>query len=116
MVNPDNPTPRGYGYKFFNKDSGEPVYIDDCQHRTGWLVEIKGNYDWRLLFKSGMDDHDEKWLDQSFRQVQTTPGRQLFWVFSQENSARYARKLFNDAKGGREEIDILVVPKDGALQ
>jgi hypothetical protein len=35
-------------------------------------------------------------------------------VFGQQNSVKYAWKLFNKAGGGREKIGILVVPKDGA--
>lgn len=42
QINPDNPTPRGFGVQLPNPEGGPPVYYDDCQRRTGMLIEAKG--------------------------------------------------------------------------
>ena len=74
LVNPDNPTPRGYGYNFFNPETGRWVLIDDCQHKTGARVEIKSEYDQLLNYKWGVASLTKGWLNQSLRQVQASQG------------------------------------------
>jgi hypothetical protein len=45
FINPENPTPRGWGFQLPNlKQGGALVYHDDCQHSTGMMAEIKGEY------------------------------------------------------------------------
>ncbi len=113
LVNPDNPTPRGYGYKFFNPVTGEWVFIDDCQHQTGARVEMKGDYDDLLSFDAAKTTQTNKWLDQSLRQVQASEGFPVIWIFAQRGSSDFARKLFDDAGNGRERIATGVVPRMG---
>lgn len=117
LVNPDNPTPRGYGYNFFNPVTGRPVFIDDCQHKSGNPFEMKRGYLGLLSFPAGRQSLQTDWLDQSERQLNATQGRQLFWIMSKQDSADFARSIFNnkDAGGGngRENIIIKVVPRTG---
>jgi hypothetical protein len=43
IVNPENPTPRGWGFQLPNPEqNGALVYYDDCQQSTGMMVEAKG--------------------------------------------------------------------------
>jgi hypothetical protein len=117
LVNPDNPTPRGYAYKFWDPEGGNWVYIDDCQHRTGMRVDAKGDYDWALARPWGRSSVEEDWLDQSQRQLNASKGFALTWVFAQRDSADYARELFNKPENGeRKRINIIDVPRVGASQ
>ncbi len=52
-------------------------------------------------------------LSQSLNRVQASQGRPIEWFFPNESAAAYARKLFDDNKGGRERITILVLPWPG---
>jgi hypothetical protein len=113
LVNPDNPTPRGYGYKFFNPVTGKMVYIDDCQHQTGARVDMKGDYDDLLDFNAARTTQTKRWLDQSLRQVQSSNGFPVIWIFSQKGSSDFARELFDNAGGGRERIATGFVPRLG---
>lgn len=109
LVNPDNPTPRGYGYRFYNPETGRWVYIDDCQHQSGMRVEIKGNYDGLLSFPSGRDEIARKWLDQSGRQLAVSKGWPLLWVFSQAGNRDFARDQFDKKGGGRMGIGTITI-------
>ena len=114
LVNPDNPTPRGYSYKFLNPVTGALVDIDDCQHQTGARIEIKSEYDDLLNYEWGDESLTKDWLDQSLRQVQASQGFPVIWIFAQTRSERFARKLFDNAEGGRERIATGVVERIGA--
>jgi hypothetical protein len=114
LINPDNPTPRGYSYKFLNPVTGALVDIDDCQHQTGARVEIKSEYDDLLNYEWGDESLTKDWLDQSLRQVQASQGFPVIWIFAQTRSERFARKLFDNAEGGRERIATGVVERIGA--
>ncbi len=111
LVNPDNPTPRGYGYKFWDPQGENWVFIDDCQHRTGARVEIKSEYDGLLSFDRGEDNIRRDWLDQSARQLNVSVGFSLLWIFAQKNSRDYARNLFVGAGKGRERIITETIPR-----
>lgn len=109
-VNPENPTPRGMGYQL-NKPDGDPVVFDDCQQKTGIMVEAKGpGYAGLLSFKKGKDNVTDEWLDQSGRQIAAAGGRPIRWYFAEPEAAAYARELFKGAKGGRENIEIIDLP------
>jgi hypothetical protein len=70
IVNPDNPTPRGWGYQLPNPEkNGNPVYFDDCQQSTGMMVEAKGNYAGVLSFEPSRSENSADWLDQSAAQL-----------------------------------------------
>jgi len=99
MVNPLNPTPRGFGAQLPNPErGGDLVYYDDCQRHTGWMFEYKGTgYAEPLGRKADFmrDRLTEEWLDQAERQIAASQGRPVIWVFAEEGARDYARKLFD---------------------
>lgn len=107
FINPGNPTPRGWGFQLPNpKANGALVYLDDCQHTTGMLAEIKGEYAGVLAFGPGRKSITEDWLDQSGRQVAARGWRRLRWYFAEPATAAFAKKIFDGADEGRETIEI----------
>jgi hypothetical protein len=114
LVNPDNPTPRGWGVQLPNPaDNGKLVFYDDCQRTTGMMVEAKGTgYD-ALLAKNFLQFNKSlagEWLDQSGRQIQASAGRPIRWYFAEPAAAEFARDIFSKAREGRESIEIAVAP------
>jgi hypothetical protein len=117
VVNPENPTPRGFGYQLPNPDQdGTLVYYDDCEHTTGTMVEAKGEYEGVLAFPQGSDSVADDWIDQSGDQIAASGGRPVRWYFAEPASADFARKLFESSRGGRERIEIVVLPWPGSRQ
>jgi hypothetical protein len=117
VVNPDNPTPRGWGYQLPNpQQGGTLVYYDDCQHATGMMVDAKGDYGGVLAFPQGEDSIAEDWVDQSGAQIAASGGRRVRWYFAELASANFARELFKNAGEGRERIEIVVLPWPGSGQ
>lgn len=115
-VNPDNPTPRGIGYQLPNNtDEGKLVFYDDCQHSTGMMVEMKGpGYAGLLSFQKGKESLTDEWLEQSGRQIAAAGGRPIRWYFAEPEAAAHATKIFEAARGGRENIKIVVRPWPGS--
>jgi hypothetical protein len=114
-VNPDNPTPRGLGYQLVNPENGNPVFYDDCQQKTGMMVEAKGpGYAGILSFDQGKDNLTKEWLAQSGRQIAAAGGRPIRWYFAEPEAAAFARKIFAGAKGGSENIKIELLPWPGS--
>jgi hypothetical protein len=110
-VNPDNPTPRGMGYQLINPETGKLVFYDDCQQKTGIMVEAKGEgYAGVLSFDKGKENLKKEWLAQSARQIAAAGGRPIRWYFAEPEAAAFARKIFEGAKGGRENIKIIDLP------
>ncbi len=116
VVNPDNPTPRGWGYQLPNPEqNGAPVFYDDCQQSTGMMVEAKGEYAGVLAFQPGNDSIAADWLDQSAAQIAAAGGRAIRWYFAEPDTEAFAKKLFESAGGGRDRIEtkVLVWPRNG---
>jgi hypothetical protein len=117
VVNPDNPTPRGMGYQLPNpEENGKPVYYDDCQHATGMMVEAKGDYAGVLSFEPSKTNTADEWLRQSARQIAAAGGRPIRWYFAEAETAAFAQKLFEEARGGSNNIEIIVLPWPGKKQ
>jgi hypothetical protein len=115
VVNPNNPTPRGMGYQLPNpEENGKLVYYDDCQQQTGIMVEAKGDYAGVLAFQR--EKLSKEWLNQSGRQVAAAGGRPIRWYFAEAETAEFAKKLFAENRGGREKIEIIVLPWPGKKQ
>jgi hypothetical protein len=111
FINPENPTPRGWGFQLPNpKENGALVYHDDCQHSTGMMAEIKGEYAGVLAFEQGRESITKEWLDQSGRQVAARGWRRLRWYFAEPATAAFAKKIFDRAGEGRETIEIKDLP------
>jgi hypothetical protein len=114
-VNPDNPTPRGMGYQLVNPENGNPVFYDDCQQKTGKMVEAKGpGYAGILSFDKGKENLEKEWLAQSARQIAAAGGRSIRWYFAEPKAAAFAREIFTG--GGRENIEIIDLPWRGKKQ
>ncbi len=117
VVNPENPTSRGWGFQLPNPEqNGALVYYDDCQQSTGMMVEAKGGYAGVLSFPDGKNSVSEDWLDQSSAQVAASGGRPIRWYFAEPATAAFAEGLFATGKGGRERIEIVVLPWPGSGQ
>jgi hypothetical protein len=115
IVNPDNPTPRGWGYQLPNPENkGNPVYYDDCQHSTGMMVEAKGNYAGVLSFEPSRSNNSEDWLAQSAAQLAASGGRPIRWYFAEPETEAFAKELFKSAGGGRDRIETQVLPWPGS--
>lgn len=110
VVNPDNPTPRGWGYQLPNPDqNGDFVYYDDCQHSTGLMVEAKGEYASVLSFEPSRSKISADWLKQSAAQLAASGGRPIRWYFAEPETEAFAKELFI-AGGGRARIETQVLP------
>jgi hypothetical protein len=97
-VNPDSPTSRGFGYAFFNPETGNNIIFDDCQKKTGYLFDAKGTmYDWLLTNKSEKLRNDvlADLFETANRQINASEGRPIFWVFAEERAAEVAEKAFH---------------------
>lgn len=115
IVNPDNPTPRGWGYQLPNpENNGNPVYFDDCQHSTGMMVEAKGNYAGVLSFEPGRSKNSADWLEQSAAQIAAADGRPIRWYFAEPETEAFAKEVFRDEGGGRSRIETQVLPWPGS--
>ncbi len=115
VVNPDNPTPRGWGYQLPNPEQdGNLVYYDDCQHSTGMMVEAKGNYAGVLAFEEGQRKISAEWLEQSAAQLAAAGGRPIRWYFAEPETKVFAEKLFRNAGRGRARIETQVLPWPGS--
>ncbi|MDR3471414.1 MAG: hypothetical protein P4M09_06955 [Devosia sp.] len=98
QVNPENPTPRGMAFQFYNPNTGGMVNIDDCQQRTGIAFEYKGTG-----FSGKVNQNNPfgrnmlaKLIKQAKAQEQSTNGRQLVWIFAEKDAADYIRGRFDN--------------------
>ena len=95
---PDGPTPSGFVYYLPNPEQdGEPVSYDDCQKKTGILLDYKGEgYAQLLQNPITKESIKEGFLDQALRQVQASDGRPIIWIFADQEAATYAGNLFQN--------------------
>ncbi len=54
------------------------------------------------------------WLDQSGAQVEASGGRPIRWYFAEPATAAFAERLFETGGGGRDRIEIKVLPWPGS--
>jgi hypothetical protein len=114
IVNPENPTPRYWGFQLPNLGpTGGPVHYDDCEHSTGTMIEAKDKYAWSLTFPEGMQSVAYEFLAESKRQVDAAGTRAVRWYFSKQETADFAKELFGDMDEGRETIKIVPQPWPG---
>jgi len=111
LVNPDNPTPRGFGVQLPNPEGGPPVYYDDCQRRSGILIEAKGTGYAEPIERSPFMTKvfDAQWVAQAKRQIAASQGRPIEWHFAERGAAEHARALFANTEG-LEEINVVYTP------
>ena len=111
MVNPLAPLQYGLAVSLLNPLTGKIVHYDECDRRTGTMIEAKGpGFIGLLGFDQGRKNVREQWLDQSLRETQASGQRDVVWYFAEHGAADYARDLFADSRRGRERIIIRVVP------
>jgi hypothetical protein len=114
IVNPENPTPRYWGFQLPNLGpTGGWVHYDDCEHSTGTMVETKHGYVGLLKFAQGLQSTFYDFLDQSKRQVDAAAGHAVRWYFSEADAAQFAAEVFYYSDEGREKIEIVVLPWGG---
>ena len=114
IVNPQNPTPRYWGFQLPNLGpTGGLVHYDDCEHLTGTMVETKDGYVGLLKFVQGLQSTFYDFLDQSKRQVDAAGNRPVRWYFSEPATAQFAAEVFYYSDEGREKIEIVVLPWRG---
>jgi len=112
IINPPStggPTPSGFSY-YLPRPEGDPVSFDDCEWKTGIMVEVKGETYTHLLSTPFASKVENEMLDQSARQIQASGGRPIVWVFSEEEAAQKMRKVFDAAGEGRQKIIIVYIP------
>jgi hypothetical protein len=112
-VNPENPTPRGFGVQLPNPaNDNKPVYYDDCQRKSDTLIEAKGTGYARMLANKFMQKIIAgKWLDQAWRQIEASQGRPIQWHFAEKAAADFARELFE--RKGFDQIQVIYTPWEG---
>jgi hypothetical protein len=114
IVNPENPTPRYWGFQLPNPSpTGGLVHYDDCEHSTGTMIDAKDKYAGLLRFPAGIKSVAEEFLDESERQVDAAGTRGVRWYFSERETADFAEDLFKGMDDARENIKIVVLPWPG---
>ena len=85
------PTPRAYGVRLLNPEANNAeVVFDDCQRRTGIMIEAKGTGYARqvaLAARNPKWELNEDWADQSLPQIQAAQGRPVRWYFAEPEAA-----------------------------
>lgn len=111
MINPQRPLPYGIVPALVNPATGDLVHYDECDEKTGDMIEAKGRgFSGLLSFSQGAESVDRKWLNQSYNEVQAAGSRQVVWYFAEQDAADYAKQLFVRQGGDREKIIIRVQP------
>jgi hypothetical protein len=118
FVNPERPTLSGFGMALINPATNDPVMFDDCQHKTGAMIEAKGPTFTDIL-RAAEVSRSPNWkvvreaLNQSERQVSAAGPRLVIWFFADELTADYFRQAFAKTDEGRERIVIKVLHYEG---
>jgi hypothetical protein len=94
------PTPPGLGYQLANPwQNFDIVFYDDCERKTGTLIEYKGRYAENLSGKKKFGKFEEsvraEWLGEATRQVEASGGRPIRWYFAERPALEFARKIFS---------------------
>ncbi len=111
MVNPQRPLEYGLAMGLVNPQTGKLVHYDECDERTGTMIDAKGP-GYAGLLSSGPVSKNviDGWRKQSLSQIQAAGQRDVVWYFAEQDAADYARDLFREYGKGRERIIIRVVP------
>jgi len=118
VVNPERPTPSGFGMALINPATGNPVMFDDCQHQTGAMIEAKGPTFTDIL-RAAEASRSANWkvvrgaFDQADREIAAAGSRAVIWFFADDFAANYFRQRFAATDKGRERIVIRVLHYEG---
>ncbi len=125
VVNPGFPTPTGMGYSLPNPDARtKRVIFDDCQRKTGMMVEAKGptfstflkNKIWQAYAsgnKNILDKLTNKLIRQGTLQVgaaRLSGNRPIKWFCHDPATCNFIRTKFKKHGDGLENITFGTVP------
>ena len=109
MINPQRPLPFGLAMNLINPYTGKLVHYDECDERTGTMVEAKGpGFAGLISFPAGAASVETKLLDQGRRELAAAGSRNVIWYFAEDRAANYARALL--AKSGLGKIIVHFQP------
>jgi hypothetical protein len=112
MMNPLQPTPRGWGVNLLDPATGRLVFFDDCRRSDGALIEVKGPGFAAKLEKHFFDDAEifpGEWKEQAEKQVRAAGSHDFEWYFAERKAADLARKTFRKYKNLRR-IKVYYLP------
>jgi hypothetical protein len=110
IVNPFMPTALGMAYYLPKRFSSEAVEFDDCEQKSGTMIDYKDKY-WDMLKKPGFGEIIMGDLvDQALRQISAAGQRRIRWYFSEKGAADFVRVRFYFNQYIRDRIDIQVRP------
>jgi hypothetical protein len=90
--------------------TGEAVEFDDCEQKTGTMIDYKDQY-WDILTKPGLGQFIvDQLMDRALRQISAAGSRPIRWYFAEEQAADYVRRLLKAYDEGREAIDVQYRP------
>jgi len=97
LINPLQPTPRGWGVNLPDPATGRLVFFDDCRRSDGALVEAKSPGFAEKLRKSFFIDGEifpKEWTERATKQVRAAGWRDVEWYFAEPEAADLARRTF----------------------
>ncbi|BDV38152.1 hypothetical protein DSM21852_14050 [Methylocystis bryophila] len=102
-INPEDPTPRGWGVNLPDPDSdtSKPVFFDDCRRSDGALIEIKGPGIAEKLHKRFFEEAEifpKEWKRQAEKQVRAAGQHALEWYFAESEAEKLAKETFDSVK------------------
>jgi hypothetical protein len=110
IVNPFMPTPLGMAYYLPKRFSSEAVEFDDCEQKSGTMIDYKDKY-WDMLKKPGFGEIIMGDLvDQALRQISAAGQRRIRWYFSEKEAADLVHVRFYFNQYIRDRIDIQFRP------
>ncbi|HEX4180317.1 MAG TPA: hypothetical protein VHY32_05965 [Caulobacteraceae bacterium] len=113
LINPGNPTPDGFGIGMPSPVKAGNVMFDDCQRRSGILFEYKGPTYAELLQSSIQGFVLKKLISQAERQVSSSDGRHIIWIFEEEDAKDYVRNAFSEIPSLKDKIQFDYEPMPG---
>jgi hypothetical protein len=115
LVNPFMPTPLGLAF-YLPDSAGQAVEFDDCQQKSGTMVDYKDKY-WDMLRKPGISGSVMgQFVAQALRQISAAGQRPIRWYFAEKEAADFVRVRFYLNRYIRDRIDIEYGPFPGRRQ
>jgi hypothetical protein len=103
IVNPFMPTPLGLAYYLPNPFTGQAVEFDDCEQKTGTMIDYKDQY-WELLTSGIGAIIVDKLRKQALDQISAAGSRAIRWYFAEKEAADFVRDLFRNDPNIRGRI------------
>ena len=88
-------TPPGMAFGLENPVTGDLVRFDDCEQKTGDMMEYKGlGIARQLRSKRNRENIAGRFIREATSQVQAAAGRHVVWNFAEQQTMEFARELF----------------------